>query len=58
MNSWKLNSISNCLVRNAISVFFNIQITDVYKMVKSINNNHIITMSNGEKYELTLKKVT
>lgn len=57
MNSWKLNSISNYLVRKAISKFFNVPITDVYKTIKSLENSEILITRDGKKYELTLKEI-
>ena len=56
MNSWKLNSMSNWLVRKAVSKFFNIHFTDVYKTVKSLEKDGIIVTKDGKKYELTLKE--
>ena len=57
MNSWKLNSTAGHLLRLAISKSFNIHFTEVYKTVKSINNDGIIETSDGKKYELTLKEL-
>ena len=57
MNSWKLNSIAGHCFRNCISEFFDIHIADVYKKVKNIDENHIITTDDGKKYELTLKEL-
>ena len=57
MNSWKLNSMSNYYLRKCISEFFNIHIADVYKKVKNIDENHIITTDDVKKYKLTLKEI-
>ena len=57
MNSWKLNSTAGHLLRLSISKSFNIHFTEVYKIVKSINNDGIIETSDGKKYELTLKEL-
>ena len=57
MNSWKLNSTAGHLLRLSISKSLNIHFTEVYKTVKSINNDGIIETSDGKKYELTLKEL-
>lgn len=50
MNSWKLNSISNVVLRQAISSSLGILIVDVYKTVKTIDNiSQIIETNNGKK---------
>jgi sugar-specific transcriptional regulator TrmB len=58
MNSWKLNGIAGHLTRSAICKGLNIHSTDIYKIVKSIDNRGIIKTQEGKKYELVLKEVT
>lgn len=58
MNSWKLNSIANVVLRQAISSSLSILIVDVYKTVKTIDNiSQIIETHNGKKYQLILKEI-
>lgn len=57
MNSWKLNSTAGYLFRLAVSKSLSIHFTEVYKKVKSINNEGVIETSNGKKYELVLKEL-
>ena len=57
MNSYKLNSRANYYIRKCISEYLNIHIADVYKTVKTIDENHIITTDDGKKYKLTLKEL-
>lgn len=57
MNSWKLNGIAGHLTRTAICEKLNIRFTDIYKTVKSINNNQIIEIHDGKKYKLELKEI-
>ena len=55
MNSWKLNGIAGHLTRQIIIESLNIVPTELYKTVKSINNNGIITLHDGRKFKLELK---
>ena len=57
MNSWKLNGIAGHLTRQAICKSLNIQPTEIYKIVKSIDNDGIIETTDGKKYQLKLKKL-
>lgn len=57
MNSWKLNSTAGHWFRLAISKSLNIHFTEVYREVKSINNEGIIETLDGKKYELILKEL-
>lgn len=58
MNSWKLNSISNVVLRQAISSSLGILIVDVYKTVKTIDTiSQIIETNDGKKYQLILKEI-
>lgn len=57
MNSWELNSKSSYLVRKAISTFFNIPFTDVYKIVKTIEFPDKIITKDGKKFQLTLTQI-
>ena len=58
MNSWRLNSIANVVLRQTISSSLSILIVDVYKTVKTIDSNtQIIETHNGKKYKLVLKEI-
>lgn len=59
MNSWKLNSIANYSLRQAIANGLNIPITDVYKTVKDINNRNpvIILTKDNKRYKLILEEI-
>ena len=57
MNSWKLNGIAGHLTRQAICKSLNIQHTEIYKIVKSIDDEGIIETTDGKKYQLKLKKL-
>jgi len=57
MNSWKLNGIAGHLTRWAIIKKLNIPSTQIYKTVKSINNENIIETFDGKKYKLELKEI-
>ena len=52
MNSWKLNGIAGHLTRQAIIKGLNITFMEIYKTVKSVNNEGIIETKDGKKYEL------
>lgn len=52
MNSWELNSKSSYLVRKAISKFFNIPFTDVYKIVKTVEFPDTIVTKDGKSFTL------
>ena len=55
MNSWKLNGISGQLTRQTIIKSLNIVPTEIYKTVKSIDNDGIIILHDGRKFKLELK---
>ena len=57
MNSYKLNGIAGHQFRSAICKYFGINHTEIYKFVKDIDKNGVITLSNGQKFILTLKEV-
>lgn len=57
MNSWKLNGIAGHLTRRAIIEKLSITFTEIYKTVKSIDNNGIIETKDGKKYKLELKEI-
>ncbi len=57
MNSWKLNGIAGHLTRQAICEKLGIHFTQIYKTVKSINENRIIETHDGKKYKLELKEI-
>lgn len=56
MNSYRLNSLSNYILRKAISEALNIPIVDVYKAVKRIENGIAYT-ADGKQYKLQLKEI-
>lgn len=56
MNSWKLNSTANYLVRKAICKYFQLEMNSVYRSIKSIDGTKI-TAYNGKVYELTLREI-
>lgn len=56
MNSYKLNSLSNYILRKAISEALNIPIVDVYKAVKKIEDEIVYT-ADGRVYKLELKEI-
>lgn len=56
MNAWLLNSIAGHALRYTITIYFNIPFNEIYRKVKSINNN-IIETKDGKKYEVTLKEI-
>jgi predicted transcriptional regulator len=57
MNSWKLNGMVGHLARTAINEGLNIEKTQIYKKVKSVDNHGIITTHEGKKYKLVLKEI-
>ena len=57
MNSYKLNSIAGHEFRSAICKFFGIRHSDIYSFIKDIDRNGVITLSNGQKFTLTLEEV-
>jgi hypothetical protein len=57
MNSWKLNGIAGHIARIAICKSLKMEHASLYRSVKNIDNNGIITIYNGKKYELILKEV-
>lgn len=56
MNSWKFNSISQYLLRNAIIKYFKLEPSSIYRAVETIEGTNII-MYDGKIYELTLKEI-
>lgn len=56
MNSYKLNGMAGHLTRQAIIKGLNITSIELYKTVKSIDNNGIIILHDGRKFKLELKK--
>lgn len=55
MNSWKLNGQAGHYFRDAVCKGLNIQHTEIYKTVKSIDNHGVIETYDGKKYQLELK---
>jgi len=57
MNAYRMNSIAQYLLRSCIAEGLNINISDVYKQIKSIDSRRIIEAKDGKKYKLELKRV-
>ena len=57
MNAYKLNSIAGYITRKAIREGLNIQWTEIYKTVKDITDEGIITTKDGKKYKLKLEEI-
>lgn len=57
MNSYKLNGMVGHTLRIAICKFFSIPHTEIYKKVKDISNDGIITTDDGRQYKVTLKEI-
>ena len=57
MNSYKLNGMAGHLARTAINEGLGIHHTEIYKVVKSIDNSGIIETHEGKKYKLVLEVV-
>lgn len=57
MNAWKLNSIAQYLFRKAIADSLGINFSNVYKTIKEIDQDGTITLRDGSKYKLELKKL-
>lgn len=56
MNSWKLNSNSNFILKSAICSYFNIPFEEYYKKVKQTDKHRILT-NDGKIFEVTLKEI-
>lgn len=52
MNSWKLNGIAGHITRSAICKGLNIPYKDIYKTIKSIEQDNIIVTKEGKRYEI------
>ena len=57
MNSYKLNGTVGHLARMAINEGLDIVNSEIYKVVKSIDNNGIITTKDDKKYKLKLVEI-
>jgi len=57
MNSYKLNSIVGHTLRSAVCKFFNIPHIDIYKKIKDISSDGIITTDDNKKYKVILKEI-
>lgn len=57
MNSYKLNGIAGHQFRSTICKYFGIKHTEIYRFVKDIDKDGVITLNNGQKFTLTLEKV-
>ena len=54
MNSYKLNGMAGHLTRQAIMKALDISPSQLYKTIKSIDNNGIILLHDGRKFKLEL----
>lgn len=57
MNSWKLNSIIGHHAREAICKGLKMERESLYRAVKNIDNNGIITVYNNKKYRLIIEEI-
>ena len=59
MNSYELNSIAGHHYRKLICETLNVNISNIYKTVKYIDNEGIISLQDGKKYKpiLILKRI-
>lgn len=57
MNSWKLNGIVGHITRSAIVKKLNIHHTEIYRKVKNIDINGVITTNDGKQYKLELTEI-
>jgi hypothetical protein len=57
MNAYKLNSTANYHLRMAICKWLDINFSEVYKTVESINNDQTIKLKDGRKFKLKLEEV-
>lgn len=60
MNPYKFHGQCGRLVMRVIANSLNVNVKDVYKIVKSIDTtytNSDIVLKNGRKYKLTLKEI-
>jgi hypothetical protein len=57
MNSWKLNGQAGHHFRAAICKALNIHHTEIYKAVKDISKDGIITIRDGRQFEVKLEEL-
>jgi len=57
MNSYKLNGMVGHTLRITICKFFSIPHTEIYKKVKDISNDDIITTDDDRQYKVILKEI-
>lgn len=57
MNCYILNGMAGHLARQAIIKGLDIEWNQLYKTVKSIDNDGIITLHDGRKFKLELKEL-
>lgn len=57
MDSWKLNGQAGHHYRQAICKALKIPHTDIYKTVKDIDRNGIITTKDGKQFIMELKEL-
>ena len=50
MNSYKLNGIAGHQFRSTICKYFGIKHTEIYRFVKDIDKDGVITLNNGQKF--------
>ncbi len=58
MNSYKLNGMAGHTFRSAVCKFFSIPHTDIYKKIKDISSDGIITTDDNKKYKVILKEIS
>lgn len=57
MNSWKFNGLAGCVTRNVICKELNINHIDLYKKVKDITTDGIVTTSENETFQFKLELI-
>jgi len=57
MNSYRLNGIAGHQFRRAVCKKLEISHTQIYKEVKSISNEGVITVKDGRKFTLSLVEI-
>lgn len=56
MNAYRFNSMAQYYLKKAISEQLNINISDIYKIVKNIEGN-IVETKDDKKYKITLTEI-
>lgn len=58
MNAYRFNSVAQYHLRKCISKELQIDYSDVYRVVKDIDYEGLITTKDGKKYKLGLRRVS